>query len=82
MPSRRCSRPTLRSLFIADQTGLHRQSARHHRAERFERPEHADLLTVAGYLFDNNLGTGTDFRVNGSGAGALGHPSTSRAAAR
>ena len=28
-----------------------------------------DLLTVAGYLFDNNLSTGTDYRISGSGYG-------------
>ncbi|MRV70299.1 hypothetical protein GJ700_01005 [Duganella sp. FT92W] len=28
-----------------------------------------DLLTVAGYLFDNNITTGTDYRISGSGYG-------------
>jgi hypothetical protein len=29
----------------------------------------ADALTVVNYLFDNNLNTGTDYRLNGSGNG-------------
>ena len=57
------------TLFISDQTGLisnlHNIAALSDSSGRNQ----TDLLETANNLFDSNLGTITDFRVNGSGYG-------------
>lgn len=58
------------SLFVADERELIRNPLAITTLKDSSNRTSADLLTVAGYLFDNNLNTGTDFRVNGGGAGA------------
>jgi hypothetical protein len=57
------------SLFVADERDLIRNPLAVTTVADSNNRTPADLLTVAGYLFDNNLSTGTDFRLNGSGAG-------------
>jgi len=58
------------TLFIADETGLISNPLAITTPSDSSGRTMSDLLTVAGYLFDNNINTGTDFRVNGGGAGA------------
>ncbi|CAN7167903.1 discoidin domain-containing protein [Pseudoduganella sp. LjRoot289] len=58
------------SLFVADETGLISNPVAVTTVADSSGRTQADLITVAGYLFDNNLNTGTDFRVSGSGYGA------------
>lgn len=57
------------SLFIADQTGLISNILDITSLSDSSGRNKADLLATAGVLFDNNLGSITDFRVNGSGYG-------------
>jgi hypothetical protein len=57
------------TLFFADQTGLISNPLAVSTPTDSSNRSASDLQTVAGYLFDNNINTGTDFRVNGSGAG-------------
>ena len=58
------------SLFVADETGMISNPLAITVPKDSSGRSMSDLLTVAGYLFDNNITTGTDFRVNGSGWGA------------
>ncbi len=57
------------SLFIADQSGMLENLLSLTSLTDSSGRSAADLLAHAGSLFDSNLGTFTDFRVNGSGAG-------------
>jgi hypothetical protein len=57
------------SLFIADQAGLIANPLALATLSDSSNRTPAALLTVANTLFDNNLATFTDFRVNGSGSG-------------
>jgi hypothetical protein len=57
------------SLFIADQTGLIGNLLDITSLIDSSGRNQADLLATANQLFDSNLGTFTDFRLNGSGAG-------------
>jgi hypothetical protein len=57
------------TLFVADERGMISNPLAVTTVADSSGRSQTDLLTVAGYLFDSNLGTGTDFRVNGSGAG-------------
>jgi hypothetical protein len=56
------------SLFISDQTGLIDPISTTSLSDSSGRNQ-ADVLAQANLLLDNNLGTFTDFRVNGSGNG-------------
>jgi hypothetical protein len=58
------------SLFVADETGMIGNPLAITVPSDSSGRSMSDLLTVAGYLFDSNASTGTDFRVNGSGYGA------------
>jgi hypothetical protein len=57
------------SLFIADQTGLISNLLDIATLIDSSGRNQTDLKAAASQLFDNNLGTFTDFRVNGSGYG-------------
>ena len=57
------------TLFIADETGQISNMLNITNLIDSNGRNQADLLTQAGYLFDNNIGSYTDFRVNGSGYG-------------
>ena len=56
-------------MFIADQTGLISNLLDITTLIDSSGRNQADLLATASTLFDNNLGTITDFRLNGSGYG-------------
>ncbi|MEK4105950.1 discoidin domain-containing protein [Paenibacillus sp. FSL R10-2791] len=58
------------TLFIADQTGLVANVLEIANLIDSSGRNPADLLATAKVLFDNNLGSITDFRLNGSGYGA------------
>jgi hypothetical protein len=58
------------TLFISDQTGLISNILEIANLMDSSGRNPADLLATAGLLFDNNLGSITDFRLNGSGSGA------------
>jgi hypothetical protein len=58
------------SLFIADQSGLIGDLLNITSLIDSSGRNPSDLLTTAGLLFDSNLGTVTDFRLNGGGWGA------------
>ncbi|MFL6635868.1 MAG: discoidin domain-containing protein [Massilia sp.] len=58
------------SLFIADQTNLLGNLLAITSLQDSSGRNATDLLATVNTLFDSNLGTGTDFRVNGSGYGA------------
>lgn len=58
------------SLFIADQTGYVSNLLEVTNLMDSSGRNPADLLAAAKALFDNNLGSVTDFRLNGSGYGA------------
>ncbi|MCA0755414.1 discoidin domain-containing protein [Paenibacillus sp. N4] len=58
------------SLFIADQTGFLSNVLEIANLTDSSGRNPADLLATAKALFDGNLGTVTDFRLNGSGYGA------------
>ena len=57
------------TLFVADERGMIGNPLAITTVKDSSGRSATDLLTVAGYLFDNNLTTGTDFRVSGSGYG-------------
>lgn len=58
------------TLFIADETGLVRNVLELANLIDSSGRNPADLLATASLLFDNNLGSVTDFRLNGGGYGA------------
>jgi hypothetical protein len=58
------------SLFIADQTNYLSNLLAITSLSDSSGRNATDLLATVNTLFDSNLGTGTDFRVNGSGYGA------------
>ena len=57
------------SLWISDQTGYIANLLSVTTPTDSNGRNATDLATVAGYLLDSNLSTGTDFRLNGSGNG-------------